>query len=145
MVEPSARTAELELRGIAKRFGHVTALDGVDLSAYAGQILAVVGDNGAGKSTLIKIISGVHRPDDGEMLVAGEPAAFSDPADARRAGVSTVFQDLALVEVLDVSTNMFLGQFPRRGWFVNRKAMEADSRAFLDELNVTVSSVKTQI
>src|SRR6476469_2100798 len=95
-VGPSARTAELELRGIAQRFGHVTALDGVDLSAYAGQVLAVVGDNGAGKSTLIKIISGVHRPDDGDILLAGEPATFHVPADARRAGVATVFQDLPL-------------------------------------------------
>ena len=73
------------------------------------------------------------------------PLAFRNPADARQAGVATVFQDLALVEVLDVSTNMFLGQFPRRGWFVDRKAMDAESRAFLDELKVTVSSVKTEI
>src|SRR4051795_5871279 len=108
MAETSARVAELELRRIAKRFGHVTALDGVDLSAYAGQVLAVVGDNGAGKSTLIKIISGVHRPDAGEIAVSGDTSAFSEPAAARRAGIATVFQDLALVEVLDVSTNMFL-------------------------------------
>src|SRR5690349_5370443 len=117
MTEPGAQAADLELRGITKRFGHLTALDGVDLSAYAGQVLAVVGDNGAGKSTLIKIISGVHRPDAGEIVVSGHSSAFSDPAASRRAGIATVFQDLALVEVLDLSTNMFLGQFPRRGWF----------------------------
>src|SRR6476659_2803371 len=145
MGETSPRVADLELRRLSKRFGHVTALDGVDLSAYAGQVLAVVGDNGAGKSTLIKIISGVYRPDDGEILLSGEPAAFHVPADARRAGVATVFQDLALVEVLDVSTNMFLGQFPRRGWFVSRKAMDAQSRAFLEEHKVTVASVRTEI
>ena len=145
MAEARGRVADLELQGITKRFGHLTALDGVDLSAYAGQVLAVVGDNGAGKSTLIKIIGGVYRPDAGEVLVSGERAAFSDPADARRAGVATVFQDLALVEVLDVSTNMFLGQFPRRGWFVSRKAMDTQSRAFLNDLKITIPSVKTQI
>lgn len=125
MTEPGARAADLELRGITKRFGHLTALAGVDLAAYAGQVLAVLGDNGAGKSTLIKIISGVYHQDDGEIRVAGNHVAFRSPADSRRAGVATVFQDLALVEVLDVSTNMFLGQFPRRGWFIDRKAMEA--------------------
>jgi ABC-type sugar transport system ATPase subunit len=130
MTEPGTRAADLELRGITKRFGHLTALAGVDLAAYAGQVLAVLGDNGAGKSTLIKIISGVYHQDDGEIRVAG---------------VATVFQDLALVEVLDVSTNMFLGQFPRRGWFIDRKAMEAQSRAFLEEHKVTVASVKTEI
>jgi ribose transport system ATP-binding protein len=144
-MQAASRVADLQLTGISKRFGHVTALDGVDLSAHAGQVLAVVGDNGAGKSTLIKIISGVYRPDAGEIMVSGHPSSFSEPAASRRAGIATVFQDLALVEVLDVSTNMFLGQFPRRGWFVNRKAMDAQSRAFLDELKVTVSSVKTEI
>ena len=137
--------AELELRGITKRFGHVTAVSGVDLSGYPGTVLAIVGDNGAGKSTLIKIISGVHRPDDGEIRISGNLVAFRNAADARQAGVATVFQDLALVEVLDVSTNMFLGQFPRRGWFVDRKAMDAESRAFLDELRVTISSVRTEV
>jgi len=137
--------AELELRGITKRFGHVTALSDVDLVGYPGKVLAVVGDNGAGKSTLIKIVSGVHRPDDGEIRISGNQLVFRNAADARQAGVATVFQDLALVEVLDVSTNMFLGQFPRRGWFVDRKAMDAESRAFLDELKVTVPSVKTEI
>ncbi len=137
--------AELELRGITKRFGHVTALSDVDLSGYPGTVLAVVGDNGAGKSTLINILSGVHRPDEGEILIGGRRVDLRSAADARQAGVATVFQDLALVEVLDVSTNMFLGQFPRRGWFIDRKAMDAASRAFLDELKVTVSSVRTEI
>src|SRR6185369_2157897 len=145
MTEPGAQAADLELRGITKRFGHLTALAGVDLAAYAGQVLAVLGDNGAGKSTLIKIISGVYHQDDGEIRVAGNHVAFRSPADSRRAGVATVFQDLALVEVLDVSTNMFLGQFPRRGWFVDRKAMDVESRQFLDELKVTIPSVKTEV
>jgi ABC-type sugar transport system ATPase subunit len=135
----------LELRGIRKTFGHVTALDDVGLTAFAGQILAVVGDNGAGKSSLIRTISGVHRPDSGEILIEGKPHTFSNPAGARDAGVATVFQDLALVEVLDVATNMFLGQIPRRGLLVDRRRMERDSRAFLDELGVTVTSVRTEV
>lgn len=135
----------LELRGIRKTFGHVTALDDVDLTAMAGQILAVVGDNGAGKSSLIRTISGVHRPDSGEIFIDGTQHSFSNPASARDAGIATVFQDLALVEVLDVATNMFLGQIPRRGILVDRKKMERDSRTFLDELGVTVASVRTEV
>jgi ribose transport system ATP-binding protein len=145
MAGPGTRAADLELRGITKRFGHVTALARVDLTAYAGQVLAILGDNGAGKSTLIKIISGVYHQDDGEIRVAGNRVVFRSPADSRRAGVATVFQDLALVEVLDVATNMFLGQFPRRGWFVDRKAMDSQSRAFLEEHKVTVASVKAEM
>ena len=135
----------LELRGIRKTFGHVSALKGVDLAAYPGEILAVVGDNGAGKSSLIRTISGVYRPDEGAILVHGEEHTFPNPAAARAAGIATVFQDLALIEVLDVATNMFIGQYPRRGPFVRRKAMEREARAFLDELGVSVASVRTEI
>lgn len=136
----------LEMRGISKRFGHVEALSDVALSANSGEILAVVGDNGAGKSTLIKIISGLYHPDEGEVLVRGEPADFHDPAQPRQAGIATVFQDLALVEVLDVATNMFIGQLPRKGRiFVDRKAIERESREFLDNLNATVASVRTPV
>jgi ABC-type sugar transport system ATPase subunit len=138
-------TPSLELRGITKRFGHVTALNSVDLTAYMGQVLAVVGDNGAGKSSLIKTISGVYRPDEGTIKVDGNERAFHAPSDAKDAGIATVFQDLALVEVLDVATNLFLGQVPRRGPFVDRRRMERESRAFLDELNVTVANVRTPI
>jgi len=145
MTAADRRAPALELRQITKRFGRVTALEGVDLVANPGEILAIVGDNGAGKSTLIKTISGVYRPDGGEILVNGAPVSLSNPADARAAGVATVFQDLALVECLDVSTNMFLGQLPRKGWFVDRKKMDEESRRFLDELKVTVADVHTQI
>ena len=141
----TTRTPALRLRGISKTFGHVIALAEVDLEARAGEVLAIVGDNGAGKSTLIKIVSGVYHPDAGIMEVAGVPVAPGNPAEARRTGIATVFQDLALVEVLDVATNMFLGQFPRRGWFVDRAAMESQSRAFLDGLGVTVSSVRSEV
>lgn len=135
----------LKLTGISKSFGHVTALEGVNLSAYGGEILAIVGDNGAGKSTLIKVISGVYQPDEGQIEVKEQPVLLATPASARSAGIATVFQDLALVECLDVSTNMFIGQFPKKGWFVDRKRMDLESRKFLDDLKVTVSDVHTQI
>lgn len=146
MSAPATATAPaLRLRGITKSFGHVVALRDVDLDAYPGEILAIVGDNGAGKSSLVRTMSGVHRPDSGEIWVRDQEHSLQSPADARVAGIATVFQDLALVEVLDVATNMFLGQIPRRGLFADRRRMETESREFLDELNVTVSSVRTQI
>ena len=135
----------LRLRGITKTFGHVVALQDVDLDAYPGEILAIVGDNGAGKSSLVRTMSGIYRPDAGTVQVRGQEHALHSPADARAAGIATVFQDLALVEVLDVATNMFLGQIPRKGPFADRRRMETESRRFLDELNVTVSSVRTPI
>lgn len=141
----TAGTPALELRAVTKTFGHVTALNQVDLEAHDGEILAVVGDNGAGKSSLIRAISGVYRPDSGSIKVDGAEIYFQMPTDARTAGIATVFQDLALVEVLDVATNMFLGQIPRRGPFADRKRMERESRAFLDELKVTVSSVRSEV
>lgn len=138
-------TPALTLKGVTKTFGQVTALKDVGLVAFPGEILAVVGDNGAGKSSLIRTISGIYRPDAGEIVVGGVGRNFHSAAEARSAGIATVFQDLALVEVLDVATNMFLGQVPRRGPFADRRKMERLSREFLDELQVTVSSVRTQI
>jgi ABC-type sugar transport system ATPase subunit len=135
----------LRLRGITKAFGQVRALSDVDLDVTPGEILAIVGDNGAGKSTLIKTVSGVYRADRGTVAVDGIERRFHSPADARAAGIATVFQDLALVEVLDVATNMYIGQLPTRGWFVDRARMERDSRKLLDDLNVTIQSVRTPI
>ena len=143
--QTAQRSAGLELKGISKAFGQVQALSNVDLHVAPGEILAVLGDNGAGKSTLIKTISGVYRPDRGTIRVGGVEKTFHSPADARDAGVATVFQDLALVEVLDVATNMYIGQLPTRGWFVDRAKIERDTRALLDDLKVTVKSVKTPI
>ncbi|KQZ86093.1 sugar ABC transporter ATP-binding protein [Microbacterium sp. Root166] len=145
MENTTTATPALQLRSITKSFGHVTALQDVALDAYPGEILAVVGDNGAGKSSLIRTISGIYRPDAGHLTVDGEVRHFHTAADAREAGIATVYQDLALVEVLDVATNMFLGQIPRRGFFADRARMERESREFLNELKVTVSSVRTQI
>src|SRR5207237_9462777 len=91
----SAPEPVLQARGIVKRFGHVTALSGADFELYAGEVLAVIGDNGAGKSTLIKVLSGALQPDEGEIRLDGEPVHFRTPLDARRAGIETVYQDLA--------------------------------------------------
>jgi ABC-type sugar transport system ATPase subunit len=135
----------LRLTGISKSFGHITALAGVGLEVRPGEVLALLGDNGAGKSTLVKVMSGLYQPDEGEIEVQGEARHFATPADARDAGVATVYQDLALVEVLDVAENMFLGQFPGRGPFVDRKRMVRETQEFLSSLNVTVADVHTPI
>ena len=116
-VEPQANGAvpALEVRSVSKYFGSVNALEDISLSVYAGQVTCVLGDNGAGKSTLIKILSGVHTPDKGEVLFEGEPVSFAGPRDARARGIATVFQDLATVPLMSVWRNFFLGNEPTRG------------------------------
>src|SRR2546426_2979037 len=104
----------LEARGLVKKYGQVVALDGTDLELYPGEILAIIGDNGAGKSTLIKALSGALQPDEGEMHLDGEPVHFRSPRDARRAGIETVYQDLAVAQALDIASNIFLGREQRR-------------------------------
>lgn len=100
----------LQARGLVKRFGRVTALDHCDFELYPNEILAVIGDNGAGKSTLIKALSGAITPDSGDMLLDGQPARFRSPLDARRAGIETVYQTLALSPALSITDNLFLGR-----------------------------------
>ncbi len=135
----------LHCRGLAKSFGKVEALSGADLDVFAGEVLAIVGDNGAGKSTLIKILSGVHQPDRGELRVAGTPVRLTDPLHARELGIATVFQNLALVDQRDVAANLFLGREPVRfRWFVDRKAMREGARRVLHELKVHVPSLDTE-
>ena len=110
----AAVTTLLEVSGLRKSFGAVEALRGVDLQLHAGEVLAIVGDNGAGKSTLIKHVSGVYRPDDGQMLLDGEPLTLASPREARERGIETVYQDLALADDLSVGANIFLGREPVR-------------------------------
>src|SRR6201997_709044 len=119
---PPKGTVVLEARGITKRYGHVTALDHANLELRAGEVLAVVGDNGAGKSTLIKVLCGAVVPDAGKVLLDGTPVHFRSPLDARRLGIETVYQDLAVAPALDIATNLFLGREVRRSgpigsWF----------------------------
>jgi fructose transport system ATP-binding protein len=103
-------TPILQARGLTKRFGRVTALDQADFELYSGEILAVIGDNGAGKSTLIKALTGAVAPDHGEILMDGQPIHFRSPMDARRAGIETVYQNLALSPALSIVDNLFLGR-----------------------------------
>jgi simple sugar transport system ATP-binding protein len=111
----TTRTPSLEVRSCCKYFGSVNALEDISLAVYPGEVTCVLGDNGAGKSTLIKILSGVHAPDEGELLYEGEPVTFAGPRDARARGIATVFQDLATVPLMSVWRNFFLGNEPTKG------------------------------
>ena len=111
----------VEMRGISKAFGAVSALRDVDLVLYPGEILGLVGDNSAGKSTLMKILTGAYQRDAGEILVAGEPAHFRSPHESRDVGIEMIYQDFALCGNMDVGQNIFLGRWPRKGSFVDRK------------------------
>jgi simple sugar transport system ATP-binding protein/D-xylose transport system ATP-binding protein len=133
------------LRSASKNFGHIQALDHADLTAGRGEIHGVVGDNGAGKSTMLKILSGLHRPDSGELRIEGLPVTLHSPLDAREHGIATVYQDLALVECLDVATNLHLGDIPKKRWLVDRRRMERDAERILIDLNVRVGSVRTPV
>ena len=105
-----AASWRIEADGIRKSFGAVEALRGVDLRVAPGQVLALLGDNGAGKSTLIKILTGVHQPDEGTMRWDGEPVTIGSPTDAMRLGISAVYQDLAVVDQMSIYRNLFLGR-----------------------------------
>ena len=109
------RVPLLEVRHVSKYFGSVIALRDISMQVYAGEVTCVLGDNGAGKSTLIKILSGVHAHEEGEFLVEGKPVRFSGPRDARAAGISVVFQDLATVPLMSIWRNFFLGSEPTVG------------------------------
>jgi simple sugar transport system ATP-binding protein len=105
----------LEVRNVSKYFGNVVALKDISVSVGAGEVTCVLGDNGAGKSTFIKILSGVHRHDEGELLVEGEETRFHNPREAKERGIATVFQDLATVPLMSIWRNFFLGSEPTKG------------------------------
>jgi len=107
-------TPVLEARGLCRRYGHVEALRGVDFDIKPGEIVAIIGDNGAGKSTLIKCLSGAETPDEGELLLDGEPVKFHGPRSSRKAGIETVYQTLAVSPSLDIASNLFLGRERRK-------------------------------
>jgi D-xylose transport system ATP-binding protein len=133
----------LTVTGIRKAFGHVVALDGANLKVPFGKVTALVGDNGAGKSSLVKVISGVYLPDEGTIQIGDDDVTLESPNAARRIGIHTVYQDLALADNLDVVENLFLGSELRRQIlgvptrFIDRKRMEAVAEDLLDRLGIT--------
>jgi D-xylose transport system ATP-binding protein len=147
--EAASDAPALELRGISKRFGGVVALAGVGFTVGAGEIVALVGDNGAGKSTLLKVLSGIHPPDAGSVLLRGEEVRFANPAAASAAGIATVYQDLALCDNLDVVRNMFLGRERRRPSFpgapLDRPSMEHAVAEVLAGLDVRIPSLRAPV
>jgi len=141
-------TPVLEARGLVKRYGHVTALDGTDFALYPEEILAVIGDNGAGKSTLIKALSGALIPDEGEIYLNGQVVHLRTPTDARTQGIETVYQDLAVSPALNIVENMFLGREIRRPGFLgsvlrmlDKKQMLADATTYMQDLKFHIQSM----
>jgi simple sugar transport system ATP-binding protein len=125
----------LEVRNLSKYYGNVIALRAVTTTVQAGQVTCVLGDNGAGKSSFIKILSGVHRPDEGEVLLDGEEVSFASPRDALDRGIATVYQDLAVVPLMSVWRNFWLGDEPKRGvWPVRWIDIPKSKRIAKEEL-----------
>lgn len=141
--EPILTAPILTARGLVKRFGRVTALDGADLELHPGEVLAVIGDNGAGKSSLIKCLSGAMVPDEGSIELDGAAVTFRRPQDARAAGIETVYQTLAVAPALDIATNIYLGRERRKPGvlgslfrIVDQSGMRRDAKQALDDLGI---------
>jgi len=111
----SSGTPKLHAESLTKQFGRIVAVEDVSLEIQPSEVFALVGDNGAGKSTLMNMLSGVHEPTSGQIYKDGQLVEFDNPSDARATGIETVYQDLALMDDLDIATNIFMGQFPGRG------------------------------
>jgi len=141
----------LELEGVSKRFGPVQALDQVDFTVGAGEVVGLVGDNGAGKSTLVKTIAGIHGADAGRIRFRGEQVSISGPQDATGLGIATVYQDLSLCDNLDVVANLFLGRervAPGPGQVsrqLDEAGMEHETGELLSNLAVTIPSLRSEV
>jgi simple sugar transport system ATP-binding protein len=135
-------------RGISKHFGAVVALIDIDVDLHRGEVLGLIGDNGAGKSTFVKIVSGFHRPDSGQLFVEGQEVSFHSVKDARSHGIETVYQDLALVPQLPVYQNLFLNSeishFGKVGLLANRE-MRKLARQYLDDIKVSIPDIDAEV
>ena len=142
----------MKATSLVKRYGQVTALDGTDLELRRGEILAVIGDNGAGKSSLIKALSGALVPDGGEILLDGVPIKLRSPIDARRHGIETVYQDLAVAPAMTIAENLFLGRELRRPGvlgsvfrMLDKKRMLAQTVGFMQDLQIGIRSMRQAV
>ncbi len=141
----------LSIRRLTKRFGGLTAVNEVSLDVHPGEVVALLGDNGAGKSTLIKCVSGVHQADGGEIYFEGRPSVFAKPIDARRVGIETIYQDLALANNLDVPANIFLGREAKNSYLLglvktlDEKKMLREAAAGLEALDIQFPSLTQPI
>jgi fructose transport system ATP-binding protein len=141
----------VEAHGITKSYGPVQALRGVDFSLYPAEVVAIVGDNGAGKSTFIKVLSGAVIPDSGTIAIDGLPVRFHSPIDARRAGIETVYQDLAVIPLLDIEANLFLGREVVMPGplgllrILNKRAMRKQAMQNIATLRIGIKSVRQPV
>jgi fructose transport system ATP-binding protein len=138
----------MQATGLVKRYGQVTALDGADFELRAGEILAVIGDNGAGKSSLIKALSGATIPDQGSIQLDGKPVHFKSPIDARKHGIETVYQDLAVAPAMTIAENLFLGRELRKPGIagslfrlIDKRAMQEQAAGYMQELKIGIRSM----
>jgi fructose transport system ATP-binding protein len=138
----------LQARGLVKRYGHVTAIDGADFDLLPGEVLAVIGDNGAGKTSLIKALTGALVPDAGEIRLGGKPIQFSGPQSARSHGIETVYQDLAVAASMDIASNVFLGRETRQRGplgavlrLLDKRGMRREAARHFQELGIGIQSI----
>ncbi len=140
----------LQVSGVSKYFGGLTALDNVSLDIYPGEVVALLGDNGAGKSTLIKCISGVYQQDDGEVLFNGQAITDMKPAQIRDLGIETIYQDLALAEQLDVGANVFLGKEKMKNFLgfipvTDDEYMREEAAKVLERLDIHIPNLSQKL
>ena len=147
-----ARPLVMEARGLVKRYGHVTAINGADFELRPGEIVAVIGDNGAGKSSLIKALSGAVVPDEGQIFLDGQPISIRSPIEARKHGIETVYQDLAVAPAMTIAENLFLGReilkpgpLARTFRILDKKRMLEEAVRYMQDLQFAIKSMSQPV